>query len=80
MQQIKTFIGREDHTEDLETEVNGWIASSGVNVISITGNIAPQSILPAKDAGGAGALGGGGAPSRRFAPSDLFILVTYEKG
>lgn len=80
MQQIKTFIGREDHTSELDSEVNNWIASSGVNVISIMGNIAPQSILPGKDAGGSGALGGGGTPSRRFAPSDLFILVTYEKG
>jgi len=80
MQQIKTFIGREDHTSELDDAVNTWIAESGVKVISITGNIAPQSILPTKDAGGAGALGGGGNPSRRFAPSDLFVLVTYEKG
>ena len=72
MQQIKIFVGREDHTEELEAEVNTWIAQSGVNVLSIAGNIAPQSILPAKEAKA-------GTPGRRFAPSDLFVLVTYEK-
>lgn len=78
MQQIKLFIGREDHTADLENEVNTWIAGQGVNVLSITGNIAPQSILPHKEAGAGGQLGGS-ATTRRFAPSDVMILVTYEK-
>ena len=72
MQQIKIFVGREDHTEELEAEVNTWIAQSGVNVLSIAGNIAPQSIMPMKEPAA-------GTPGRRFAPSDLFVLVTYEK-
>ncbi|MEM6260727.1 MAG: hypothetical protein AAGI37_20965 [Planctomycetota bacterium] len=78
MQQIKIFIGREDHTADLENDVNAWIAESGVRVLSISGNIAAQSVLPVKDAGG-GNLSASGTHTRRFAPSDIFVLVTYEK-
>jgi len=78
MQQIKLFIGLEDATGELEERVNTWIAENEINVISIAGNIAPQSILPKKDAE-SGGLGGSTAASRRFAPSDLMVLVTYEK-
>ena len=78
MKQIKLFVGRENHTAELEAEVNAWIAESGVNVLSITGNIAPQSILP-QDTGSAGGMTGGGTPGRRFAPSDILVIVTYEK-
>ena len=79
MQQIKLFVGREDHTGELESEVNQWVAESGVKVLSIAGNIAPQSILPSKDSG-AGNLSAGNATGRRFAPSDILVIVTYEKG
>lgn len=78
MQQVKLFVGREDHTADLEAEANQWLAQAGVQVISITGNIAPQSVLPSKD-GGAANLAGTGTHGRRFAPSDIMLLVTYEK-
>lgn len=78
MQQIKIFIGREDTPSDLSDEVNAWIADSGVNVVSISGNLAPQSVLPHKEAGAGGQLGAGGT-TRRFAPSDLMVMVTYEK-
>ena len=78
MQQIKVFIGREDHTADLENEVNSWIAESGVDVVSIAGNIAPQSILPVKEATNTGISGNTGL-TRRFAPSDIFVIVTYNK-
>lgn len=78
MQQIKLFVGREDHTSELEAEVNNWIAGAGVNVLSIAGNIAPQSVLPSKDGGGAN-LGTASTPGRRFAPSDILVVVTYEK-
>ena len=79
MQQIKLFVGREDHTADLEAEVNQWLADSGARVISIAGNIAPQSVLPSKDASGPANLAGTGTHGRRFAPSDILVLVTYEK-
>ena len=77
MQQIKLFVGREDHLSELENDVNQWIADSGVNVLSISSNMAPQSVLPSKDSGGN--IGGAGTPSRRFAPSDILVVVTYEK-
>ena len=81
MQQIKLFIGREDHLTELENEVNTWIAESGVNVLSISGNIAPQSILPTREAATPSGLGAkGGTPGRRFASSDIMVFVTYEKG
>lgn len=77
MQQIKLFVGREDHTGDLESEVNAWIADSGATILSIAGNIAPQSVMPTKDAGSN--LSATGTHTRRFAPSDILVIVTYEK-
>ena len=79
MQQIKLFVGREDHTSELEHNVNTWIAESGVSVVSIKGNIASQSVLPTKE-GGSTNLSATGTHTRRFAPSDILVIVTYEKG
>ncbi|MFK7788694.1 MAG: hypothetical protein AB8C95_04245 [Phycisphaeraceae bacterium] len=79
MQQIKLFVGREDHTADLEAEVNAWIAESRATVLSISGNIAPQSVLPTKDGTGTN-LSASGTHTRRFAPSDILMILTYEKG
>lgn len=79
MQQIKLFVGREDHTADLEHDVNTWITESGVNVLSIKGNIASQSVLPTKEGAGTN-LSATGTHTRRFAPSDILVLITYEKG
>jgi hypothetical protein len=78
MQQIKLFVGREDHTADLEKEVNTWIAESGATITGIKGNIASQSVLPTKDSGSN--LSATSTHTRRFAPSDILIIVTYEKG
>lgn len=80
MQQIKLFIGREDHTKELEDEVNAWIAEAGVEILSIAGNLSPQSVLPG--AGGSSTSSGLGntGTTRRFAQSDIMILVTYKKG
>ncbi|MEM1353468.1 MAG: hypothetical protein AAGH88_01150 [Planctomycetota bacterium] len=78
MPQIKIFVGREDHTAELESDVNTWISESGVEVLSITGNIASQSVLPGKDSGPSN-IGGAGALGRRFAPSDILVLIQYEK-
>jgi len=77
MQQIKLFIGREDHTKDLEHEVNQWIASSGVEVLSISGNLSPQTVLPDKVGKSMGDAGS--AAGRRFGASDIMVLVTYKK-
>lgn len=69
MQQVKLFMGVESRLEDLEREVNGWLRENGVRVVSIRGNIAPQT--PAK-----ANLDNSGM--RNFLPSDLFVMVVYE--
>jgi len=70
MQQVKLFKGIESEVQALENEVNAWIRQSGIRVISVTGNIAPQS--PKADPTGA-ALGG-----RGLVPSDVIVIVLYE--
>ena len=59
------FRSVEDELHPLEDEINEWIAQSGARVISITGNIAPQTN---RDRVGT------------FASSDVFVIVLYESG
>jgi hypothetical protein len=68
MQQVKLFTGLEGNTQELAEEINSWIRESGVKVLQVTGNIAPQSTAshPVES-----------LPSGR-PPSDLFIIVLYE--
>jgi hypothetical protein len=54
----------------LEAEVNAWIRERGARIVSITGNIAPQSNTPQSK--GSGALG------TVYPPSDVVIIVLYE--
>ena len=68
MQQVKIFKNLESNVAELEKEVNAWIRQSGAQVVSITGNIAPQS--EASTSGGS--LGSG------FAPSDVVLIILYE--
>jgi hypothetical protein len=68
MQQVKLFKNVETEIAELETDVNNWIRESGVRVVSIQGNIAPQTVSDTK----VGVTG-------RFSPSDVLIMVTYEK-
>jgi len=75
MQQVKIFSGLEGHTGELEQQINDWLASSGARVLQITGNVAPQSLLGAPDNKSLSKTGGG---SRRFAPSDVLVIVLYE--
>ena len=71
MQQIKVFIGVEGDQSVLEGEVNTWIEENKVKVVSIQGNIAPQTLarqdVPVTSTG------------RSFRPSDIFVLIVYEK-
>ncbi len=70
MQQVKLFKGVESEVSVLEAEVNAWIRESGATIISITGNVAPQSNLPD---------GKGGAIGRSlYPPSDVLLVVLYE--
>lgn len=71
MQQVKLFKSVEDQIGSLEQEINDWLSRSGARVISITGNIAPQSMKP----NSTGGLGKGS-----FSPSDVLIVVLYETG
>ena len=70
MQQIKIFKSLESDVAALEDEINTWIRESGVKIVAITGNIAPQTLVGDKG----GSLGKGA-----FASSDVFIIVTYVK-
>ena len=70
MQQVRIFKSVENEVRELEKEINGWIRESGAKVLSITGNIAPQS-------GGMEARSGGLSRSG-FAPSDVVVIVLYE--
>ena len=70
MQKVKIFKTVEREVSGLEDEVNRWIQESGAKIISITGNIAPQSTAgQAKPAG----LGGS-----QFASSDVLLVIVYE--
>ena len=71
MQQVKLFKGIENDLATLEKEVNQWIRSSGVRIVSITGNIAPQSESSDSKIG---SLGGS-----HFASSDIVLIVLYER-
>jgi hypothetical protein len=65
MQQIKLFKGIVNELEMLESDVNEWIAKSGHRIVSLTGNIAPQTH--------SGETGLGTFPS-----SDVLVIVVYE--
>lgn len=67
-QMIKLFVGIETNLAALERDVNGWITSSGAEVINILGNLSPQT--QARDIAGQ-------SNERRFAPSDILIIVVY---
>lgn len=67
MQQVKIFKSVEAEVGTLERDVNAWIRETQARVISITGNIAPQS-----------SGSGGGSSAKRFAPSDVLLVVLYE--
>ncbi len=71
MQQIKIFQGVESEVSVLEADVNSWLADSAVRVLSITGNISPQSASASQSGG----LSGGG-----YVPSDVLLVVLYETG
>ena len=69
MQQIRIFKSIETDISNLESEINSWLQESGVKVINIFGNIAPQTVNSDSSATG----------SRAFSPSDVFMVVVYEK-
>jgi len=67
MQQIKIFKTIEADITATEKEINAWMRDSGARILSITGNISPQS-------GNPGGKGSG------YIPSDVLLIVLYEEG
>lgn len=65
MRQIKIFKSVETEVTPLSEEINDWIRQNKINVVRISGNIAPQSERPE-----------GGRVT--FPPSDVLVLVEYE--
>ena len=70
MQQVRIFKTVETELATLEQDVNAWIKESGAKVLSITGNIAPQS---SRSEGAIGTL-----TRSTFAASDVVLIVLYE--
>ena len=68
MQKIKLFKSIESELLNMEIEINDWIKDSGARVVSITGNIAPQS-------GGSSSI-----PMGSFSASDVLVVIMYEDG
>ena len=71
MQQVRIFKGLESDMAVLEKQVNAWLAESGVRVLQITGNIAPQ--------GGPTDSKAGSISASPYAASDIMLIVLYEK-
>lgn len=70
MQQVRIFKSLENDVSALEKDINAWIRESGARVLSVTGNIAPQSSGPDTKSTGLSRSG--------FAPSDVVVIVLYE--
>ena len=72
MQQVKIFKGIENDLDNMEQQINTWLTTNHVEVLSMTGNIAPQG--QAKSSGG-----GGISTGSIYAPSDVVIFILYRK-
>ncbi len=64
MRKIKIFKSVETDLMTLESDINQWIEAEGVELVSVTGNISPQTHLA-------------GAPDI-FSASDVLVILTYE--
>lgn len=64
MKKVKIFKGIESELFPLEKEINDWLAElDGRELVSVTGNIAPQTSSNSTSA---------------FSASDVFIIVVYK--
>ncbi|QDV11142.1 hypothetical protein CA51_10030 [Rosistilla oblonga] len=69
MQQVKIFKSIESELDQLEVEINRWIArlhKKGGKVVKLEGNIAPKS------------GGGGTGPMSSFSASDVMVIILFE--
>ena len=63
MRYVRIFKSIESELGAMEKEINGWVDATKANIVSVTGNIAPQ---------------GKGAASHGFSASDVLVVVIYE--
>ena len=68
MKKVKIFKSIESELTSLEDEINSWLAANGASLVSVTGNIAPQTQGATTTMGGA------------FSASDVLVIVVYEDG
>lgn len=71
MHQIKIFKGIESELGQLESEVNAWLAEDGGRIVQMFGNIAPQTLATHNKQAG--------LSKTDFIPSDVFLVVVYDK-
>lgn len=65
MHQVKLFKSIESELWTMEAEINEWLRSTNAKVISVTGNIAPQT----SDSSGI---------QGSFSASDVLVVIVYE--
>lgn len=65
MQKVRIFKSIESELTSLESEINRWIETSGIKILSMTGNIAPQTAK--------------GSHVGAFSASDVVVLILYEE-
>ena len=70
MQQVKMFKVIESEVPELEGRINAWLKKTGAKVVSITGNIAPQSTQTGDRQSS--------LSSSPFAASDILVIILYE--
>jgi hypothetical protein len=63
MRQVKIFKSIESEITTLEEEINSWIQEQAADIVSVTGNLAPQT---------------GGGHGRGFSASDILVVIVYE--
>jgi hypothetical protein len=66
MHKVKIFKSMESEIVTLEEEINEWLSESGVQVVQLVGNIAPQTPTSA------------GIPGATFSSSDVLVIIVYE--
>lgn len=65
MQKVKLFWGIVSELEALEHDINEWLGTAEVRVISLSGNVAPQTHT-------------GQTGLETFPSSDVLVIVMYE--
>jgi hypothetical protein len=66
MSKVKIFLSVESEYTEMERDINHWLETTKPKIISIQGNIAPQT--PSS----------GGMIKDTFGSSDLFVIILYE--